>query len=70
MSSSAPAPGTTTDRSTRRLALYALIICVLAVAAAVVSFVNGSFLGILWVLIAGLASNIAWFAHKRAAAGR
>ncbi|CAL9547739.1 hypothetical protein SUDANB171_04354 [Streptomyces sp. enrichment culture] len=77
MSSSTPAPDTTTPgpdpeaaRSSRRLALYALAVCVLAVAAAVVSFAQANFLGIVWVLIAGLSSNIAWFAHKRAATVR
>ena len=49
-----------------RLALYALIVCVLAVAAAVVSFVQGSLLGIVWVLLAGLSSNMAWYYVKRA----
>ncbi|MFC9246543.1 hypothetical protein ACFT7S_21910 [Streptomyces sp. NPDC057136] len=44
-----------------RLALYALVVCVLAVAAAVVSFVQGTWLGIIWVLLAGLSSNMAWF---------
>ncbi|MEU3202355.1 hypothetical protein [Streptomyces cyaneofuscatus] len=44
-----------------RLALYALVVCVLAVAAAVISFVQGSLLGIIWVLIAGLSSNMVWF---------
>ncbi|WP_349017294.1 hypothetical protein [Streptomyces solicavernae] len=44
-----------------RLALYALVVCVLAVAAAVVSFVEGSWLGIVWVLIAGLSSNMTWY---------
>ncbi|MFJ4960870.1 hypothetical protein EES43_07320 [Streptomyces sp. ADI96-02] len=48
-----------------RLALYALIVCVLAVVAAVVSFAQGSLLGILWVLIAGLSSNMAWFAVRK-----
>jgi hypothetical protein len=48
-----------------RLALYALIVCVLAVAAAVVSFVQGSFLGIVWVLLAGLSSNMCWYYLKR-----
>ncbi|MFD9500728.1 hypothetical protein [Streptomyces sp. NPDC060035] len=54
-----------------RLALYALVVCVLAVAAAVVSFVQGSPLGIIWVLMAGLSSNMAWFyirKHKAEAA--
>ncbi|MFC5171443.1 hypothetical protein [Streptomyces mutomycini] len=48
-----------------RLALYASIVCVLAVTAAVVSFVEGSLLGIVWVLLAGLSSNMAWFYVRR-----
>ncbi|WBO66690.1 hypothetical protein [Streptomyces camelliae] len=48
-----------------RLALYALVVCALAVAAAVVSFVQGSWLGIVWVLLAGLSSNMAWYYTKR-----
>ncbi|EST23739.1 hypothetical protein M878_32765 [Streptomyces roseochromogenus subsp. oscitans DS 12.976] len=57
---------------TRRLALYALVVCVLSVAAAVVSFVRGSWLGIVWVLLAGLTSNMTWYYVKRgrAAAAR
>ncbi|MER5462141.1 hypothetical protein ABT010_15890 [Streptomyces sp. NPDC002668] len=53
-----------------RLALYSLIVCTLAVVAAVVSFVQGSRLGIVWVLVAGLASNMAWYYLRRARAGR
>jgi hypothetical protein len=49
----------------RRLALYTLVVCVLAVAAAVVSFVQGSWLGIVWVLLAGLTSNMTWYYIKR-----
>jgi hypothetical protein len=49
-----------------RLAVFALVMCALTVAAAVVSFVHGSFLGVLWVLMAGLSSNMAWFALRRA----
>ncbi|AJT67515.3 hypothetical protein T261_5899 [Streptomyces lydicus] len=49
-----------------RLALLALALCVLAVAAAVVSFVNGSFVGIVWVLMAGISSNMAWFYLRKA----
>ncbi|MFE3069870.1 hypothetical protein [Streptomyces sp. NPDC059247] len=49
-----------------RLALYALVVCALAVAAAVVSFVEGSFLGVVWILIAGLSSNMAWYYIRRA----
>ncbi|MEV2246982.1 hypothetical protein [Streptomyces sp. NPDC049970] len=48
-----------------RLALYAGIVCVLAVVAAVVSFAEGSLLGIVWVLLAGLSSNMAWFYLRR-----
>ncbi|MEU7022927.1 hypothetical protein ABZ990_20030 [Streptomyces sp. NPDC046203] len=49
-----------------RLALFALVVCALAVAAAVVSFVQGNLIGIVWVLLAGLSSNMAWFYVKRA----
>ncbi|MFK4064279.1 hypothetical protein [Streptomyces sp. NPDC029674] len=49
-----------------RLAVYALVVCALAVAAAVVSFVQGSWLGVVWVLLAGLSSNMAWFYLRRA----
>ncbi|GHC64077.1 hypothetical protein [Streptomyces cinnamoneus] len=49
-----------------RLALYALAVCVLAVAAAVVSFARGSWLGIVWILLLGVASNIAWYYVRKA----
>ncbi|MFI1163043.1 hypothetical protein ACH4UM_05385 [Streptomyces sp. NPDC020801] len=49
----------------RRLALYALAVCVLSVAAAVVSFVQGSWLGIVWILLAGLSSNMTWYYARR-----
>jgi hypothetical protein len=48
-----------------RLALYALAVCVLSVVAAVVSFVQGSWLGIVWVLLAGLSSNMTWYYARR-----
>ncbi|MGW0860160.1 hypothetical protein [Streptomyces sp. NPDC002690] len=48
-----------------RIALYSLVVCVLAVVAAVVSFAQGSLLGILWVLVAGLSSNMAWYYVRR-----
>ncbi|GAA3109634.1 hypothetical protein [Streptomyces echinatus] len=48
-----------------RIALYTLVVCVLAVAAAVVSFAQGSWLGIVWVLLAGLTSNMTWYYVKR-----
>ncbi|ELS52761.1 hypothetical protein J7F01_20605 [Streptomyces sp. ISL-22] len=53
-----------------RLAYYTLILCVLSVAAAVVSFTRGSWLGIVWVLLAGLSSNMAWYYVKRGRAAR
>ncbi|MFF4605337.1 hypothetical protein ACFY12_21710 [Streptomyces sp. NPDC001339] len=49
-----------------RLALMAIAVCVLAVAAAVLSFVEGSFIGIVWVLLAGISSNMAWFYVRKA----
>ncbi|GGV61348.1 MULTISPECIES: hypothetical protein [Streptomyces] len=53
-----------------RLALYALIVCVLSVAAAVVSFVQGNWLGIVWILLAGVSSNLAWLQVRRGRAQR
>lgn len=53
-----------------RLALYALVVCALAVTAAVISFARGSWLGVVWVLLAGLSSNMAWFYLRKAKAGR
>jgi hypothetical protein len=53
-----------------RLALYSLVVCALAVAAAVVSFAQGSWLGIVWVLLAGLTSNMAWYYLRKAKAER
>ncbi|MFD9331619.1 hypothetical protein [Streptomyces sp. NPDC060065] len=48
-----------------RLAVYALAVCLLSVAAAVVSFVQGSLLGIVWVLMAGLSSNMTYYYVRR-----
>ncbi|GAA1919211.1 hypothetical protein GCM10009837_50550 [Streptomyces durmitorensis] len=53
-----------------RLALYALAVCALAVVAAVVSFVQGYWIGVVWVLLAGLSSNMAWYYLRRAKAQR
>ncbi|MFI6032805.1 hypothetical protein ACIBBD_01225 [Streptomyces sp. NPDC051315] len=53
-----------------RLALYTLVVCLLAVAAAVVSFTRGSWLGVVWVLLAGLSSNMTWYYLKREKARR
>ncbi|MBU7599360.1 hypothetical protein JGS22_017495 [Streptomyces sp. P38-E01] len=49
-----------------RIALYSLMVCVLALAAAVVSFVQGSWLGIVWVLMFGVSSNMTWFYWRKA----
>ncbi|MET9691936.1 MULTISPECIES: hypothetical protein [unclassified Streptomyces] len=51
-----------------RLAVFAIVVCACAVAAAVVAFVEGSFLGIVWVLLAGLTSNMAWYYLRKAKA--
>ncbi|WP_432103001.1 hypothetical protein [Streptomyces sp. bgisy091] len=49
-----------------RLALYAIVLCVLALVAAVVSFAQGGILlGVVWVLLVGLSSNMAWFYLRR-----
>ncbi|MEU2924957.1 hypothetical protein ABZ636_07835 [Streptomyces sp. NPDC007251] len=48
-----------------RIALCTLVVCVLSVAAAVVSFLQGSWLGLVWVLLAGLTSNMTWYYVKR-----
>ncbi|MGW0764719.1 hypothetical protein [Streptomyces sp. NPDC002676] len=48
-----------------RIALCTLAVCVLAVAAAVVSFAQGSWLGIFWVMMAGVSSNMSWYYYKR-----
>ncbi|OEU88146.1 hypothetical protein DB35_17240 [Streptomyces abyssalis] len=56
-------------RSSRGIARYATALCALAAIAAVVAFVNGSWLGIVWVLLGGLASNMAWYYGRRARSG-
>ncbi|EMF55607.1 MULTISPECIES: hypothetical protein [Streptomyces] len=49
-----------------RLAVYALVVCLLAITAAVVSFSRGSWLGVVWVLMAGLSSNMTWYYARKA----
>ncbi|MDX3231291.1 hypothetical protein [Streptomyces sp. ME19-01-6] len=49
-----------------RLALYTLAVCALAVAAAVVSFTRGSWLGVVWILLAGISSNMTWYYLRKA----
>ncbi|MEE1668997.1 hypothetical protein RCR19_26345 [Streptomyces sp. WAC07094] len=53
-----------------RLALYTIAVCVLSIAAAVVAFAKGSWLGIVWVLLAGLSSNMAWYYLRRGKGAR
>ncbi|MEU6380880.1 hypothetical protein [Streptomyces sp. NPDC046909] len=65
---SAVSPRSESRATMPRLALYALIVCLLAVAAAIVSFAQGSWLGVVWVLLAGLSSNMCWYYFKRGAA--
>lgn len=59
----------TESRSMSRPAVLALAVCVLATAAAVVSFARGAWVGIVWVLLAGLTSNMAWYQVRRARRG-
>lgn len=47
------------------LALFTVAFCLLSAAAAAVSFASGSWLGILWILLAGLSSNMAWYYLRR-----
>jgi len=56
-----------------RLALFAVVVCVLALAAAVVSFssdAGSGWLGVVWIMMAGVSSNMAWFYYRKAGAGR
>jgi hypothetical protein len=50
--------------------LFAVVMCLLCLAAAVVSFVEGSLLGIVWILLAGLSSNMAWYYIRKERAAR
>jgi hypothetical protein len=47
-----------------RLAVYSLVLCALALVAAVVSFVEGSLLGLLWLVVVGVSSNMCWYYAK------
>ena len=47
-----------------RLAVYSLALCLLSLVAAVVSFAEGSLLGVLWLIIVGVTSNMFWY-YKR-----
>ncbi|MFI8234808.1 hypothetical protein ACIGDI_39030 [Streptomyces sp. NPDC085900] len=52
-----------------RPAVLAPIVCVLASGAAVMSFARESWLGVIWLLLAGLTSNMAWYYARRARSG-
>jgi hypothetical protein len=49
-----------------RLAVFSLVVFALALAAAVVSFTRGSLLGIVWIMMAGVASNMTWYYMRKA----
>ncbi|WP_344291117.1 hypothetical protein [Streptomyces synnematoformans] len=53
-----------------QLAVFTAVVCVLSVAAAVVSFAKGYWVGVIWVLLAGLSSNMTWFYVRRSRAAR
>lgn len=58
-------PPRTPPRPSKSIALAATALCLLAVVAAVVAFVNGNWFGIAWVLLAGVTSNMAWYHWRR-----
>ncbi|MGW2372102.1 MULTISPECIES: hypothetical protein [Kitasatospora] len=49
-----------------RTSLFALLVVVLALAAAVVSVIEGFWLGLIWLPLAGVASNVLWMNRRRA----
>ncbi|WP_030056936.1 MULTISPECIES: hypothetical protein [Streptomyces] len=49
-----------------RTSLLALIVVVLALAAAVFSLTQGFWLGLIWLPMAGVASNVLWLNRRRA----
>lgn len=53
-----------------RLAVFTAVVCALSVAAAVVSFAKGYWIGAVWVLLAGLSSNMTWYYVRRARLAR
>ena len=48
-----------------RFALFAFVLAALAMAAAVVSVLAGFWLGLVWILLAGISSNIGWVQWRR-----
>ncbi|MFI9326193.1 hypothetical protein ACIGZJ_01465 [Kitasatospora sp. NPDC052868] len=49
-----------------RTSLFALIVVVLALTAAVVALVQGDWVGLIWIPLAGVASNVLWLNLRRA----
>ncbi|MEV7603140.1 hypothetical protein AB0O91_37800 [Kitasatospora sp. NPDC089797] len=49
-----------------RTSLFALLVVVLALVAAVVSMVEGFWIGLIWLPLAGVASNVLWMNRRRA----
>jgi hypothetical protein len=49
-----------------RFSLFAFVLAALALIAAVISVAAGFWVGLLWVLLAGLASNVGWVQLRRA----
>jgi hypothetical protein len=53
-----------------RLALYSAVVSVLSATAAAVSFARGAWVvAIVWILLTGLTSNMAWYCHRRPGGG-
>ncbi|MER7668957.1 hypothetical protein ABTY61_10835 [Kitasatospora sp. NPDC096128] len=48
-----------------RTSLFALLVVVLALAAAVVSMVEGFWIGLIWLPLAGVASNVLWLNRRK-----
>ncbi|GAA2837471.1 hypothetical protein RMN57_12400 [Kitasatospora sp. CM 4170] len=49
-----------------RTSLFAAIVVVLALAAAVISVVKDNYWGLIWLPLAGIASNVVWMNLRRA----
>jgi hypothetical protein len=49
-----------------RFALLAFVLAALALVAAVVSVLAGFWIGLVWVLLAGISSNVGWVHMRRA----
>ncbi|WP_406198035.1 hypothetical protein OH807_13415 [Kitasatospora sp. NBC_01560] len=49
-----------------RTSLFASIVVILTLAAAVVALVQGNLWGLVWIPLAGVASNVLWLNLRRA----